>query len=270
MTRYGRQHRSIRRALLADAIGRPCVRCGKPIEAGQAVDLDHADDGRSYRGLAHATCNRRAGQARGVLLARTRRNPIMKLENIALGVEVSVDRLHTSIVAAARDGETATIVALVEYLDGSDTAAQVAELAGRAVGLLGVVIDPRSPAATLVGPLGALGVRVVEVNTHQVAVAHGRFVDELRAGRLRIAEHPVLDLAAQHALARPLAGAEALERRKTLVDASPIVAAELAVWQVLCGSTSAHTSVTVANLADWLDDDDDRGDWRPTPNERNR
>jgi hypothetical protein len=158
----------------------------------------------------------------------------MKLERVALGVEVSHDRMHTAIVAAAKDG-TGVAVELLDYLDGPDTAAHVAELVGRVINRIGVVIDPRSPAATLIGPLKALRVDVTEPNTHQVAVAHGRFVDELRAGRLSIAEHPVLDLAAQHALARPLAGAEALERRKSLVDASPLVAAELAVWAVLDG-----------------------------------
>lgn len=156
----------------------------------------------------------------------------MKLERVALGVEISVDRMHTSVAAAARTGNAVT-VALVEYLDGSDTAAKVAEIAGRAADLLGVVIDPRSPAATLIGPLESLGVAVTQVNAHQVAVAHGRFVDELRAGRLKIADHPQLDAAAQHALTRPLSGAEALERRKPAVDTSPLVAAELAVWKAL-------------------------------------
>lgn len=230
--RYGRQHRRIRAALLATAIGKPCVRCGKPIEAGDAVDLDHLDDGRGYRGLACASCNRRAGAERGVALRRARRTRIMKMEQCAIGVEVSGDRMHTSIAAAARDGGRVA-VALVEYLDGTDTAAQVAEIAGRAVDLLEVVIDPRSPAATLVDPLEALGVSVRTVNTHQVAVAHGRFIDELRAGRLKVEDHPQLDAAAQFALTRPLAGGDALDRRKPVVDSSPLIAAELAVWRVL-------------------------------------
>lgn len=135
MTRYGRQHRAIRRALLATAIGTPCVRCGKPIEAGDRVDLDHHDDGRGYRGLACASCNRRAGAQRGAVLRRARRHRIMKLENVALGVEVSVDRMHTSVAAAARDGDRVA-VALIDYLDGTDTAGQVAEIAGRASDLL--------------------------------------------------------------------------------------------------------------------------------------
>ena len=117
---------------------------------------------------------------------------------------MSSDRLQTSIAAEARDADRIT-VALVEYLNGTDNAATVAEIAGRAVGLLGVVIDPRSPPATLIEPLHAIGVALTTPTTHEVAVSHGRFVDELRAGRLRIAEHPNLDAAAQHALARPLA-----------------------------------------------------------------
>ncbi len=218
--------------MLANAIGKPCVRCGLPIEAGQPVDLDHRDDGNGYRGLAHASCNRRAGAERGVTLRTARRHKVLKLENVAIGVEVSNDRLHTSVAAAASDGDRVA-VALIEYLDGTDTAATVAEIAGRAVDLLGVVVDPRSPAATLVDPLQALGVELVTPSAHEVAVAHGRFVDELRAGRLKIGDHPQLDAAAQHALTRPLAGGEALDRRKPLVDASPLVAAELAVWRVL-------------------------------------
>ena len=43
----------------------------------------------------------------------------MKLRNVALGVEISTDRMHTSIAAAAAvDGRVA--VALIEYLDVSD------------------------------------------------------------------------------------------------------------------------------------------------------
>ena len=156
----------------------------------------------------------------------------MKLKNVALGVEVSQDRLHTSVAAAARDGDRVAVV-LLEYLDGTDTAGAVAEIAGRAVDLLGVVVDPRSPAATLIDTLKALGVDVVTPNAHEIAVAHGRFVDELRAGRLKISDHPQLAAAAQHALVRPLAGGEALDRRRPAVDPSPLVAAELAVWRVL-------------------------------------
>jgi hypothetical protein len=99
--------------------------------------------------------------------------------------------------------------------------------------VLALLLDPRSPAATLVEPLKALRVAITEASPHVVAAAHGSFADELRAGRLAIVKHPVLDAAAQHAATRQLAGAEALDRRKPTVDVSAIVAAELATWGAL-------------------------------------
>lgn len=60
--RYGGEHQRLRLKLGPQvATGTmPCVRCGFLIEPGELWDLDHAEDG-SYRGPAHASCNRRAG-----------------------------------------------------------------------------------------------------------------------------------------------------------------------------------------------------------------
>lgn len=58
---YGYQHQLLRRALLPYAYGRPCPRCGDIMQPGQRLDLDHNDDRTGYRGMAHASCNRRAG-----------------------------------------------------------------------------------------------------------------------------------------------------------------------------------------------------------------
>jgi hypothetical protein len=57
---YGSQHQRLRATLLPRAIGTPCSRCGEPMLAGQALDLDHTDDRRGYKGFSHAECNRRA------------------------------------------------------------------------------------------------------------------------------------------------------------------------------------------------------------------
>jgi hypothetical protein len=59
--RYGYEHQRLRKAMLPYAVGSTCTRCAKPIEAGQAIDLDHTDDGLGYKGWAHAVCNRKAG-----------------------------------------------------------------------------------------------------------------------------------------------------------------------------------------------------------------
>ena len=69
-----------------------------------------------------------------------------------------------------------------------------------------------------------------ELHARALAIAHGAFIDELRAGRLKYRPHPALTAAVQHANTRPLAGAEALERRRVEADAGPLEAAELAAW----------------------------------------
>jgi hypothetical protein len=107
------------------------------------------------------------------------------------------------------------------------------------------MLDPRSPAATLLEPLRLLRVDVTEASTHVVSAAHGCFLDELRAGGLAIEKHPQLDTAAKYAMSRQLAGGEALERRKPAVDTSPVLAAELAVWAVL------HVSRIVPRIFVW-------------------
>ncbi|WP_406168900.1 hypothetical protein [Streptomyces sp. NBC_00996] len=58
---YGYAHQALRRALLPDAYGKPCPRCGLPMLRGQSLDLDHTDDRSGYNGMAHASCNRAAG-----------------------------------------------------------------------------------------------------------------------------------------------------------------------------------------------------------------
>lgn len=61
MARYGRRHHEMRLRLLPAAIGTPCSRCGKPMLADEALDLDHNDEGTGYLGFSHASCNRREG-----------------------------------------------------------------------------------------------------------------------------------------------------------------------------------------------------------------
>ena len=61
MSRYDKGHRLTRAVTVAQAIGKPCVRCGELMLEGQALHLDHADDGNGYLGYSHASCNARAG-----------------------------------------------------------------------------------------------------------------------------------------------------------------------------------------------------------------
>jgi hypothetical protein len=159
----------------------------------------------------------------------------MGSNEVALGVEIAIDRGHTSIVRAGRGRDGRIVVELAAYVPGTDHAGTVRDMVAsqgkREV--LAVMLDPRSPAATLVEPLKELRVELTLADWHVLASAHGDFADQLKAGKLAIEPHPTLTAAAQHAMTRPLSGAEALERRKPAVDTSPIVAAELATWAVL-------------------------------------
>lgn len=72
---YGAAHRRERQAaarLVAYGLAF-CSRCGSWIQPGTAWDLDHTDDRLGYAGPAHASCNRRAGQAKTARILRRRR-----------------------------------------------------------------------------------------------------------------------------------------------------------------------------------------------------
>jgi pimeloyl-ACP methyl ester carboxylesterase len=155
------------------------------------------------------------------------------LAECALGIEISEDRRHTSIAAAghpvAADGFV--VIELAAYLDSPAdgvTSVVVALQAARTV--TRVAIDPHSHAATLIKPLRAAGVRVTELSTSDVVVAHGDFLDELNAGRIRHVGHPQLDAAVRHGMQRPLGGASTWDRRNAPVDIGPLTAATWALW----------------------------------------
>ena len=73
---YGYAFQKLRKALLPQAYGTPCVRCGEPMLKGQKLHLDHDDWDRSIlRGFSHADCNIRAAakKARAIQTAAKRK-----------------------------------------------------------------------------------------------------------------------------------------------------------------------------------------------------
>lgn len=230
--KYGGQHQAIRRAMEPYVAGSRCSRCGRVIRPGEPWHLDHDDDTGGYAGPAHAHCNVVAGGKLGQARQRARRERVTRMStDCVLGLEISEDRRHTSIAAAGWvDG--AVMVDLVAYLDGTEAVPEVLRLrAERTVSA--VCVDPHSAAATLIRPLTDVGVMVTELSTSDVVVAHGMFLDELAAGRLRHTGSPELTAAVRHAMQRPLGGAQTWQRRNLSVDASPLTAATWAVWAVL-------------------------------------
>lgn len=138
-------------------------------------------------------------------------------------------RHHAAIVAAGRSVSGKILVDLSPYY--GDPNAVVGRLAGlwERHDPVAVVIDPRSQAGTLLGPLGEAGVLVKQPTTADVVVAHGEFLDLVNNGGLEHLNQEPLTMAVRAGMQRPLAGAQAWERRVG-VDQSPLVAATLAVW----------------------------------------
>jgi hypothetical protein len=158
---------------------------------GQPLDLDHAPDGRRYRGVTHRHCNR-SDARKALVLWRARRwqrrRRFIMGNEVALGVEIAIDRGHTSIARAGRGRDGRIVVELAAYLEGTNHAGTVRDMVasqGKSR-VLAVMIDPRSPAATMVEPLNALRVEITLADTHTMAASHGDFSDLLKAGKLAI------------------------------------------------------------------------------------
>ena len=151
---------------------------------------------------------------------------------VAFAVEISEDRRKAAVVASGREQDgTRVVVDLVWYDHPRGAVGRLVELSEKH-DPVAVVVDPRSQAATLLRPLADAGVFVTEPGTADVVVAHGEFLDLVRDGMLAHLEQPPLTSAVRAAQQRPLAGAQAWERR-LVVDQSPLVAATLAVWAFL-------------------------------------
>lgn len=151
---------------------------------------------------------------------------------VAFACEISEDRKRCAIVAAGREKDgTRLVVDLAWYDHPRDAVTRLAALSVKH-DPVATVVDPRSQAGTLIRPLAEAGVLVREPSTAEVVIAHGEFLDLVNDGRLAHLDQPPLTAAVRAAQQRPLAGAQAWERR-VVVDQSPLVAATLACWAFL-------------------------------------
>lgn len=145
------------------------------------------------------------------------------VEYIAAGVEISGDRSCTWVARAGWADDVA-VVELLQPLEGTETAEQIAALTA---GFGAVVLDPRSSAATLIDALTDLVPLNLATST-DMAIAWGRLIDWLKSGRLKYHGHDDLSVAIRTAMSRRSnSGVELLDRRRS--DPAPVVAAELAV-----------------------------------------
>ncbi len=151
------------------------------------------------------------------------------MDDVVLALEISEDRRHTSIVAAAEVDGYLTID-LIAYLDGTNSAVSaVAEMRAERT-IAAVIVDPHSHASTLVKPLSDAGIVVTQPSSSDVVCATGEFLDLLAENKLRHTGRVELDAAVRHGTQRRLGGAAAWDRRGAQVDVAPLTAATLACW----------------------------------------
>ena len=145
----------------------------------------------------------------------------------AFGVEISTDRQRCAVVRAHRPDDRIT-VDMVWY---EPPAEAVAFINGcyEADDPVAIALDPRSQTETLLRKLADAGVPVTRLGAEDVAVANGEFMDLLARRELRHLGQPEMTAAVRAAQQRPLAGAQAWERKVT-VDQSPLNACTFAVW----------------------------------------
>ena len=142
-------------------------------------------------------------------------------------VDITTDRSTAAVGAAGLRSDGLQHLEVVESGRGADWVVPFL-LKATAKNGGSVVVDPASPAGTLVGELERAGIRVHLMSARDYAAACGQLYDDVRDGRIRHISQPELDTAVNGARKRDLAGGFAWDRKT--VDISPLVAVTLAGW----------------------------------------
>lgn len=150
---------------------------------------------------------------------------------VAFGLAISEDRQHAAIVGAGRNQATGKIlVDLAPFYDHPRGAVKRMRGLYEAHSPVDVALDPKSPAATLIGPLAEAGITVTRLDTEAVVIAHGEFLDLVNDGLLEHLGQEPLTAAVRAAQQRRVGGAQAWDPKVAVAEQSPLLAATAAVW----------------------------------------
>lgn len=152
---------------------------------------------------------------------------------------VSTDRTTASIGVAGSRSDGVQHLEVVQNAPGTDwIVPDLARMTARNGG--SVVIDPGSPAGSLIDDLRGAGVRVHTSTARDYAQACGWVFDAVQNKELRHLDDPVLGAAVAAADLRTLAGGFAWDLRAPRADITPLVAVTLACWghRTYCGDPS--------------------------------
>jgi hypothetical protein len=163
--------------------------------------------------------------------------------DVAFAVDITPGRDHSAIVAYGERPDGLGHLEVIEHRPGTDwLGPRLRDLRDR-WNPVGVGLDPRGPAASLLVELERDGWemsprdpedykrgQLVIPATQDVAAATGQIVDAAAQGTLRHLDQPSLTIAIAGARTRPLGDGMAWARRLAAVDISPLCAATIARW----------------------------------------
>lgn len=197
----------------------------------EVIRADH--DAMDPAEFARAYLNRRAATGKPVIDAATWqacRDPKSQLSGLpCFALDVTPDRAAASIGVAGWRKDRRRHVEIVEHRPGTDWVVDRLRGLVQRWNPLPLVVDPASPAGSLLVDLAAAGVPTETVNARSYGQACGMFYDAVLDGQVRHLEQPVLGMAVAAARKRVLGDAWAWARRSG-GDISPLVAVTLAHW----------------------------------------
>jgi phage terminase large subunit-like protein len=199
-------------------------------------DHDALDPGE----FARAYLNRRTGGGRPVFDAatwQTCRDPASSFAGVpCFALDVTPDRAWASIAVAGRRKDGRTHLEIVDHRTGTDwIVARLQELYER-WNPWPVVVDPASPAASLLIDLRSLSIATEAAGGREYAAASAQFYDAVISAAVRHLDQPVLNAAVSAARKRVLGDAW-LWARRIGTDVSPLVAVTLARYGLVKAGT---------------------------------
>lgn len=166
--------------------------------------------------------------------------------DVALAVDVSQDRGHTSIGVASLREDGRVHLELVDRRPGTDWAvAALRRLAALWKPIAVAIGSTGTPAGSLIDDVVAAGItapedkdkphrgHLVVVRTNDFVEACGQIADAMGQGTARHTDQTDLTAAVTGARSRRVGDAWAIDRTASLTDASPFVAVTLARWALL-------------------------------------
>lgn len=149
-------------------------------------------------------------------------------------VDVSWDRSQSHVAAVGYREDGTPHVEVVASRYGTDWVLPWLLERQHTPGCRGVALQSAgAPVSSLLPALKDAGLDVIEWAGSDLGRGTGEFYDLVRAGGLRHLPQPVLDVAAATAVAKPLADSWVVDRKKSPVDAAPLIATMAGLWALL-------------------------------------